>query len=80
MSGHRVQFLCVICGATFTHGPGLYEGHLLGGYGGEMCCETCWKANHDGWAPHAELVLREILQRKGLPEPARNAKGLWPRG
>jgi hypothetical protein len=35
--------------------------------------------NWDGWAPHHECVLLEHLEKKGLPVPQRNEKGLLPR-
>jgi len=40
---------------------------------------TCWEANWDGWAPHLEAKVTARLKAKGLPLPARNAKGWLPR-
>lgn len=70
---------CGVCGGEYQQGPGRYEGHLLKLYG-ISCCDTCWHGNCDGWAPHYESRLLAHLEAKGLQVPARNVKGLLPRG
>jgi hypothetical protein len=73
------MFQCAVCGSRYQHGPHRYEGHALKLYGNIFCCDGCWRANHDGWAPHLEGVLLDILKQRELPVPVRNAKGLLPR-
>lgn len=70
---------CSICGNPYKYGPGIYEGHKLDAYAGVFCCESCWKFNWDGWSPHYESVLLDILKRNNLPVPKRNSNGLLPR-
>lgn len=70
---------CDVCGNPYQHGQHRYEGHKLELYGGIFACDTCWKANHDGWSPQREEVLLGILDHRNLPAPERNSKGLLPR-
>ena len=70
---------CDICGSSYQHGPHRYEGHRLELYGDIFACDPCWQGNHDGWAPHHENVLLAYLDKKDLPVPLRNRKGLLPR-
>lgn len=77
--GKAIVFQCDVCGSDYQSGPHRYEGHRLHLYGDIWCCDTCWKGNHDGWAPHYEPVLLEHLRRQGLPEPPRLPNGLLPR-
>lgn len=73
------MFKCAVCGDEYQHGLHIYEGHKLELYGGVFCCDSCWKGNWDGWAPHYEGALLEYLKHKGLPVPDRNAKDWLPR-
>lgn len=79
MSQERIMSNCDICGNSYQHGPHRHEGHRLHLYGEIMACDSCWRGNHDGWAPHREPILLAHLQRQGLPVPARNDKDLLPR-
>ena len=79
MTNEKIMFNCDVCGRPYQHGPHRFEGNKLDLYGGIMCCDTCWKANWDGWAPHLEPKLLKQLQSKGLPVPARNSHGWLPR-
>jgi hypothetical protein len=75
----KALFQCAVCRGRYQHGPHRYEGHRLKLYGNIFCCDPCWRGNHDGWAPHVEHALLSVLKEKGLPIPARTAKGLLPR-
>ena len=80
MQEKRFLFKCDVCDQLYQHGPHRYEGHKLSSYGDDIfACNSCWRANHDGWAPHYEAVLLGHLYRHGLPVPQRNEKGLLPR-
>lgn len=79
MKQDRFMFNCDVCGASYQFGPHRYEGHALKLYGTIFCCDTCWKGNWDGWAPHLEPLLIGHLERQGLPVPERNRNGLLPR-
>ena len=74
----KMMYECQVCGQHYQHGLHRYEGHKLELYG-IFCCDSCWVANWDGWAPHYEPVLLRHLRAEGLPEPTRNEKGLLPR-
>lgn len=78
MKEQEMMCECGVCGRQYQHGPHRYEGHKLELYG-IFCCDSCWVANWDGWAPHYEPVLLGHLKANGLPDPARNEKGLLPR-
>jgi hypothetical protein len=60
----KFMFKCVLCGSRYQHGPHRYEGPALKLYGSIFCCDTCWRGNHDGWAPHLEHVLLAQRQTK----------------
>jgi len=79
MAEDKIMFNCDVCDSPYQHGPHRYEGHLLKLYGDIFCCNTCWEANWDGWAPRYEATLLAHLKTKNLPVPKRNAKGLLPR-
>lgn len=79
MTNEKFMLTCDVCDREYQHGPHRYEGHRLKLYGDIFCCDSCWKNNWDGWAPHCEAVLLGHLKKKGLPMPKRNAKGLLPR-
>ena len=76
----KYMFECDVCGSEYQHGPGRYEGHVLGLYGGVACCDTCWQGNWDGWNPHDEKRILEICKERNVPVPKRNSKGWLPRG
>jgi hypothetical protein len=75
----KVMITCDVCGSLYQHGAHRYEGHKLSLYGGIFCCNTCWVANWDGWAPKYEGVLLKQLEAKCIAVPNRNAQGLLPR-
>jgi hypothetical protein len=75
-----LMFNCDVCGRQYRHGPQIYEGHKLSLYGGAFACNACWTANHDGWAPHYEGRLLQILKQRNLATPARLSNGFLPRG
>lgn len=70
---------CDTCGKLFQFGPHRYDGHPVATYKITVC-NTCWDSNWDGWAPHLEGRVTAKLLEDGLPLPARNSKGLLPRG
>jgi hypothetical protein len=75
----KIMLKCDVCDAMYQHGPHRYEGHKLELYGNIFCCDSCWKRNWDGWAPHHEKVLLGHLKQKNIPVPEQNAKGWLPR-
>ena len=79
MSTENLNFKCDVCGREYTHGSHRYDGHKLLLYGGVFACDPCWMGNHDGWAPHLEERLLELLNEKKLPVPPRIANRLLPR-
>lgn len=79
MTIKKFTYSCDICGNEFQHGPNRYEGHALKLYGNIFSCDSCWKGNHDGWAPHLEEILIRHLEGQGIAIPERNSKGLLPR-
>lgn len=78
MSEEKVMLACDMCGKNYQHGPHQYEGHNIPLYGISVC-ESCWRGNWDGWAPHLEDQLLSHLKKNGLPIPPRNSKGWFPR-
>ena len=74
-----IIYQCDVCDADYQAGPHRHEGHRLHLYGDVTCCDTCWRGNWDGWAPHLETRLLGHLQRQGLPVPRRLPRGLLPR-
>jgi hypothetical protein len=79
MKTEKFLFDCALCRNQFQHGPHRYEGHKLQLYGGAFACDSCWTANHDGWAPHIEPKLLDLLKSAGLRAPPRNSRGWLPR-
>jgi hypothetical protein len=79
MTKEKFMHKCDVCCKEYQHGPHIYEGHKLELYGDIFCCDSCWKFNWDGWAPHYDKILLEHLLRQGLLVPKRNAKGFLPR-
>ena len=78
-NGERKIFLeCDVCGQEYPHGHGIYEGRKLAGYDIAVC-SSCYGGNWDGWAPDHESRIKDILQKKGISPPPRNAKGWLPR-
>jgi hypothetical protein len=80
MAMKDVKFMqcCDTCGTNYQFGPHVYDGKTIPTYGINVCM-TCWQANWDGWAPYLEAKVTAKLEAKGLPLPARNAKGWLPR-
>ena len=76
----KYMFECDVCEGDYQHGPGVYEGYVLGLYGGAACCKYCWEGNWDGWSPHHEPAILEICKQRDVPVPARNKDGWLPRG
>ena len=68
-----------MCGASFEHGPHVYQGRQIARYK-LLVCEACHKGNAEGWNRAMEPKLLAHLRAANLPVPERNAKGLFPRG
>lgn len=79
MNDFKVILNCDVCGMPYQHGPHRYEGYKLAIYGDIACCDSCWRGNSDGWAPHYESVLLAHLKRQKLPVPVRNKDSRLPR-
>lgn len=69
---------CDACSSFFQFGPQSYRGTYLPSYQVTVC-ESCYRTNWDGWAPHFELAITANLRSQELAVPARNAAGLLPR-
>lgn len=69
---------CDLCGKHVRHSHHHYEGRVIPRYQ-LFVCKTCYEGNWDGWGPAHEPVLIDHLAKKGLPMPARNEKGYFPR-
>lgn len=69
---------CFNCNSEFQFGPHRYDGTHIQGYGITVC-QTCYRANWDGWAPIWEPKIVKHLQDKGVPIPSRNSGGWLPR-
>ena len=67
-----------MCDSEFQMDAGIDSGHYVPQYQ-NLCLYACWKGNWDGWASHYEGKLIAHLNQKGIPIPARNAKGWLPR-
>lgn len=70
---------CRMCGASFEHGPHVYQGREIPRYK-LLVCEACYKGNAQGWSRALEPKLIAHLRAASLQIPERNAKGLIPRG
>lgn len=69
---------CDACSSLFQFGPHSYLGTHIPTYQVTVC-ESCYRANWDGWAPHLEQAITSNLRRQGLELPTRNVAGLLPR-
>jgi hypothetical protein len=43
-----------------------------------LVCKACYEGNWDGWNDAYEKILKEPLEKKGLPIPERNKNNLHP--
>ena len=77
MTSEKFMFNCELCGASYQHGPHIYEGRKWHRYN-MMVCSTCNSSNWDGIAPMREGRFETVLRDKSLPLPARNDKGWYP--
>ncbi len=81
MTTKPIMYNCAICGKAFQFGPGRYDGRFLTLYARLPCCNSCWRANHDGWVPHLGLKLAGKAMAAGGTDyelPAQQG-GLYPR-
>jgi len=69
---------CFMCGREQQIGPHRYAGRYIQRYRIRVC-QTCYDANHDGWAPEYEEKLIAHLGKEGLETPKRNQAGWFPR-
>jgi hypothetical protein len=69
---------CDLCNSEFQHGPHRYDGRHIPKYD-LLVCSGCYEGNWDGWGGYVEAQFLMHLRTKGLPVPARNAKGFFPR-
>lgn len=78
MSKFKPMFSCDLCGSDFQMGAGRYEGGSVSRY--QMwLCKPCYSMNHDGFAPQYDPIIEKHLAERGIPLPARNSKGFYPR-
>jgi len=78
MSEDKFMLQCFMCRKEFQFSPHIYAGRHIPAYNITVC-DTCYKSNWDGWAPHYERKLIEHLKKENLPIPERNEKGWLPR-
>jgi hypothetical protein len=79
MTDEKIMQTCELCPEKYQHGPHRYEGkHSV--LFDLWVCPNCWEGNEDGWNPRHETKLLAHLKEKGIPTPAKNEKGLYPRG
>ena len=71
-------FTCDVCGGGFQFGQHVYGGKYIPKYQITVC-NGCYSSNGDGWAPKFWPAVTRRLTERGLPIPARNAKGWLPR-
>jgi len=69
---------CPLCQQGFVIKKGTYPDKTLTGYKLSVC-ETCYRMNWDGWAPHYEKILIEHCLKNDIPLPQREENGLLPR-
>ena len=69
---------CDACSSLFHFGPHAYRGTYIPTYKVTVC-ESCYRVNLDGWAPHLEQAITAKLREFGTEFPARNPAGLLPR-
>lgn len=74
---HDHDATCDVCRRGFPFSRGRYDGRYLTGYR-IVVCDTCYCANHDGWALHNEPKVMAKRRELGLPAPARLQNGLLP--
>lgn len=70
---------CFFCGSKFQFGPHRYDGSWNPTYRLPMC-SGCYRSNWDGLNPGFGEKLIRHLEKEGIPKPAKNEKGLFPRG
>ncbi len=78
MNQDQKKYVCAICGDKFQMSNGIYDGEYISRYQIQVC-RICYSSNYDGWGPAADEILVSHIKAKGLPIPARNAKGWLPR-
>jgi hypothetical protein len=78
MPSTKIMLGCGLCGAQFQFGPHVYDGKHISRYQLTIC-RSCWSGNHDGYGPAVEKQFLAHLKAKGIPVPARNADGWFPR-
>ena len=69
---------CPLCYGEFQFGPHKYDGTTIPPHKITVC-NSCYKSNWDGWAPHYEETLIGSSKANNLPIPERNPKGWLPR-
>ena len=78
MNEDKIMRTCPLCYREYQFGPHRYDGTAIPRYQITVC-NTCYRSNWDGWAPHYESQLIDHLKANNLPIPKRNAKGWLPR-
>ena len=78
MNKDKFILRCRLCFEEFQFGPGRYDGTTIPRYKITVC-NSCYRSNWDGWAPHYEETLIEHLKTNNLPIPERKPKGWLPR-
>ncbi len=78
MEDMRIMYPCFVCSRQFEYDPDSLKGNYVNAYE-IMVCDTCYKANWDGWAPQLTSRLTDHLKGKGLSIPQLNDRGWLPR-
>lgn len=70
---------CFTCSKEFSFSNHKYDGKTIPTYSITVC-DSCYKGNHDGWAPQYEEKIIKHMKNGNFPIPKRNDKRLLPRG
>jgi hypothetical protein len=68
------NYFCFFCEKTFPSRPDKYLSCYM-----VSVCYGCYNSNHDGWAPHYSMRLRNHLEQNGIAVPDLNKDDCMPR-
>jgi DNA-directed RNA polymerase subunit RPC12/RpoP len=78
MNNDSTKYQCATCGKPVQMGPNLWEGQWNRTYRITVC-HSCHAGNGDGWAPHLEARVTQVLLAEAKQLPPRNSDHLLPR-
>ena len=75
---YRHKFDCGMCTRKFQFDEKKKDGKRIAKY--ELdACNVCFDSNYHGWRADLGKKLEDHLKKAGIPFPAKNEKGLYPR-